>query len=131
MKKAGGIFFPALALAGLAACTAHSPGEIQLTGTDAALPAMEHIALNASRCWFKTGDKAFSAYRLAPELQSFSGRPRILVVPYDHPGGKPLLVVEAAGHPARIAGYGALMTSKTGKRITADLKRWAKGNGSC
>ncbi len=42
---------------------------------------MERVALGANGCWFKAKDPAFADYRLAPELNSFSGRPRILIVP--------------------------------------------------
>lgn len=115
----------------ISACTGQSAGEIHLTGAQPALPVMEHIALNTNRCWFKSRDKNFAAYRLAPELQSSLGRPRILAVPYDDPGGRPLLVIEAAGSPAHVTAYGPLMHARTGKRISADLKRWIKGDKNC
>ncbi|MGO7206028.1 hypothetical protein ACCT30_33540, partial [Rhizobium ruizarguesonis] len=60
----------------VAACQTPAP-----TGPNrAALPTMERVALGANACWFKSGDPAFAAYKLAPELNSFSGRPRILLV---------------------------------------------------
>ncbi|AQS41694.1 MAG: Hypothetical protein BHV28_10000 [Candidatus Tokpelaia hoelldobleri] len=130
MIPASRLFFLAACTTGLAAC-AQGPGHSRFQSRQNALPAMEQIALNANRCWFKSGDRAFQAYRLAPELQSFSGRPRILVVPHDNQAGKPLLVIEATGTPARIEAYGALMHGKTGKRIAGNIQHWAQGGKSC
>ncbi len=73
--KATGLF---LAAATLAACQPKPQPTSSVSR--AALPTMERIALGAIACWFKSGDPAFKAYRLAPELNSFSGRPRILLV---------------------------------------------------
>lgn len=97
----------------------------------AALPTMERVALGANACWFKSGDAAFRAYKLAPELNSFSGRPRILVVPAHSPEGRPLLVVEAEGNPARVSAYGPLMNDASARRIAADVNRWASGARGC
>lgn len=130
MTSAARLFFVTAFSAGLAACT-QGPGHSRFHSKQNALPAMEQIALNANRCWFKFGDRAFKAYRLAPELQSFSDRPRILVVPYDNQAGRPLLVIEATGTPARIEAYGALMHGKIGKRIAANVQHWAQGGKSC
>jgi len=131
MKKTCCIFFSMIFPVLLSSCMEKSVGEIHLASTQAALPTMEHITLSASRCWFKSGNKTFNAYRLAPELQSFSGRPRILIVPYEDPGSRPLLVIEATGNPAQIAVYGPLVQTKIGKQISIDLKRWIKGDKNC
>ncbi|MDP9759867.1 hypothetical protein QE433_002679 [Agrobacterium tumefaciens] len=79
--KAAGLL---LAAAALAACQP-KPQPASSSASRAALPTMERIALGANACWFKSGDPAFKAYRLAPELNSFSGRPRILLVPRNSP----------------------------------------------
>lgn len=97
----------------------------------AALPTMERIALGANACWFKSGDAAFKAYRLAPELNSFSGRPRILIVKRNSPESRPLAVVQAEGHPARLQAFGPLFSETVGARMTADIKRWAAGGTGC
>ncbi|MBB4102559.1 hypothetical protein [Allorhizobium borbori] len=97
----------------------------------AALPTMERVALGANACWFKSGDAAFRSYKLAPELNSFSGRPRILVVPAHSPEARPLLVVEAEGNPARVATYGPLLNDASAARINADVSRWAAGGSGC
>ncbi|MGE6743152.1 hypothetical protein ACQKGC_23050 [Allorhizobium pseudoryzae] len=97
----------------------------------AALPTMERVALAANACWFKSGDPAFSAYRLAPELNSFSGRPRILAVPKGSPESRPLLVVQAEGNPARIDAFGPMMDGAAGNRIRQDVIRFANGDKRC
>jgi len=115
----------------IAGCSANTTSSQQWTGVGSALPLMEHITLNAQSCWFKSRTADFKPYRLAPELHSFSGRPRMLLVPYANPAARPLLVVEASGDPAQISAYGPLMKDKTGKRIARDLERWLTGSTSC
>lgn len=97
----------------------------------AALPTMERVALAANSCWFKSGDAAFKDYRLAPELNSFSGRPRILAVPRHSPESRPLLVVQAEGNPARLDAFGPLADGPQGARIKQDVVRWANGGKNC
>ena len=97
----------------------------------AALPTMERVAVNANACWFKSGDTTFKPYRLAPELNSFSGRPRILAVPRNSPESRPALVVQAEGSPARLDAFGPLMSGDTGERIRRDVLRWAAGGKGC
>ena len=81
-------------LAGLAALTARGlpveqhPGRAG-GGKSASLKIMEEVAIAAHRCWFASGDPAFRAYRMANELNSFSGRPRFLLVPAkNYQGGR-------------------------------------------
>jgi hypothetical protein len=97
----------------------------------AALPVMERVALGARECWFRSKDPAFKAYRLAPELTSQNGRPRILIVPAQNPNGLPLAVVEASGNPARLSAFGPLMSQPLGRRITSDVNRWVAGGDGC
>lgn len=92
---------------------------------------MERIALAANSCWFKSKDKDFRGYSLAPELNSFTGRPRILVVPARNPALRPLLVVQAQGNPARVEAFGPMMQESHGGRIAADVNRWASGQSGC
>ncbi len=96
----------ALALAALALAACQPKPEPPRAASQAALPVMERIALGANACWFKSGDPAFKAYRLAPELNSFSGRPRILLVPRNSPESRPMLVVQAEGNPANLQAFG-------------------------
>jgi hypothetical protein len=116
------------ALAALAGCQTETPAP---KANGAALPTMERVALGANACWFKSGDPAFKAYRLAPELNSFSGRPRILVVHRNSPESRPLLVVQAEGNPAKLDAFGPLMGEAAGARIATDVKRWAGGGKGC
>ena len=122
------LLLPLAALAALAGCQTKTPAPKADGG---ALPTMERVALGANGCWFKSGDPAFKAYRLAPELNSFSGRPRILVVHRNSPESRPLLVVQAEGSPARLDAFGPLMAEPVGARIGADVKRWAAGGKGC
>lgn len=112
----------------LAGCQREAPRQ---SVTPAALPTMERVALGANSCWFKSGDANFKAYRLAPELNSFSGRPRILLVPRNSPEARPLLVVQAEGNPAKLAAFGPLLEGPLSGRISSDVNRWAKGNRNC
>lgn len=82
-------------------------------------------------CWFKSGDPAFKAYRTAPELNSFSGRPRILLVPRNSPESRPMLVIQAEGNPAKLDAFGPAMNEAISGRIATDVKRWANGGKGC
>ncbi|GAB1581852.1 hypothetical protein [Phyllobacterium phragmitis] len=122
------------ALSALAACQSEKkpgPGGLALSSEHTALATMERVALAANSCWFKSKDPTFRPYRLAPELNSFSGRPRILVVPAKNPGDRPLLVVQAEGHPTRVEAFGPLMHQSSGNRIASDVRRWAAGDSGC
>ena len=127
--------FAATALAALAltACQASTPGPGAATpgGKSAALLKMEHVATAAHRCWFASRDPAFSDYSFANELNSFSGRPRFLLVPRGNYGGRPLLVVQAEGSSARVETFGPLMDQDAAPRIAADVSRWASGGSAC
>ncbi|WLP52714.1 hypothetical protein [Agrobacterium fabrum] len=118
-----------LAAAALAACQP-KPQPVASVSR-AALPTMERIALGANACWFKSGDAVFKAYRLAPELNSFSGRPRILLVPRNSPESRPMLVIQAEGNPAKLDAFGPVMSEAISGRIATDVKRWANGGKGC
>lgn len=96
-----------------------------------ALDVMELVAVGANNCWFKSGDPAFRAYSMAPELNSFSGRPRILVVRKQSRDIRPLLVVQAEGRPAKLDAFGPMMGEPIRARIESDVNRWARGDKSC
>ncbi|RUM25545.1 hypothetical protein EFQ99_12445 [Rhizobium vallis] len=112
----------------LAACQSPAPTAGPSRG---ALPTMERVALGANACWFKSGDPAFAAYKLAPELNSFSGRPRILLVHKGSPESRPLLVVQAEGSPAHLQAFGPMMQEPVAGRVTADVNRWSAGGKAC
>lgn len=99
---------------------------------------MVKIAKAAQTCWFKSKDVAFRNYRLANEVNSPAGRPRILLVPKSDPSALPKLVVQAekkgdttSGNFTDIQAYGPILSTSSGSRITNDVKRWATGNGEC
>ncbi len=120
------------ALAFLAACAPKpSPRPASANVSKAALATMERIAVGANNCWFKSKDKDFRGYAFAPELNSFTGRPRMLVVPARNLAGRPLLVVQAEGNPARIEAFGPMMQQAHSSRISADINRWASGQKDC
>ncbi|XUY25558.1 hypothetical protein RMR21_007975 [Agrobacterium sp. rho-8.1] len=115
----------------VAACQSDRKPATSSSTSQAALPVMERVALGANACWFKSGDPAFKAYRLAPELNSFSGRPRILLVPRNSPESRPMLVVQAEGNPAKVDAFGPAMNEPHSARISTDVKRWANGGKGC
>ena len=92
---------------------------------------MEQVATAAYQCWFANGDSAFRGYSFANELNSFSGRPRFLLVPKGDFGGRPLLVVQAEGPAGEVTRFGPLLDSPQGPRISADIRRWASGDTGC
>nr|WP_316654360.1 hypothetical protein [uncultured Gellertiella sp.] len=119
-----------LALLLLASCAPKAPRPTA-DASRAALPVMERVSLGAAQCWFKSHDPAFAAYHMAPELNSYSGRPRLLLVKAHSPESRPLLVVQAEGNPARVDTFGPLMNDASAGRIMADVNRWAAGGKGC
>ncbi|MBB6259562.1 hypothetical protein FHS77_000070 [Paenochrobactrum gallinarii] len=85
----------------------------------------------ATACWFKSKEKDFRVYKMAAELNSFSGRPRFLLVPVKNPTARPLLVVQAEGNPAKIEVFGPMMGQPVGSKIAHDVKLWAEGQKKC
>jgi hypothetical protein len=130
--KASG-FCLAAALVILAGCNSSRPStEVAApSGKSAALRNMEQVAIAAHKCWFASGDAAFRDYSFANELNSFSGKPRFLVVPKADFGGRPLLVVQAEGPAGQVTTFGPLMDQAAGPRIAADIGRWSGGSSAC
>ena len=118
-----------LPLLALAACQSQ-PKTPQAHG-QSALDVMERVAVGANNCWIKSGDPAFKAYAMAPELNSFSGKPRILLVRKGSRDIRPLLVVQAEGRPARLDAFGPMMSEPVAGRIAADVRRWSSGDKGC
>ncbi|MBL8584365.1 MAG: hypothetical protein JNL61_19350 [Rhizobiaceae bacterium] len=115
-----------------AACQSKAPpSPAAPSGKSASLRAMEQVAIAAHKCWFASKDPAFKPYRMANELNSFSGNPRFLLVPVKNYGGLPLLVVQASGNSSRVDVFGPLLDQALGGRIKADLTRWQSGDTSC
>ncbi|WP_306304361.1 hypothetical protein [Aureimonas sp. AU4] len=129
-KTALGLAALGLLLAGCAGSPAPAPSK-PASRADTGLDRMERLAVTANRCWFKSGDPAFTAYSLAPELSSFSGKPRFLLVPRGKIEARPLLVVEGFSGSTRVDSYGPLLNGALRPRLEADLARWRSGSTSC
>jgi hypothetical protein len=113
----------------LASC--QSKPTVKAVSNASALDVMEKVAVGANRCWFRSGDPAFKSYAFAPELTSFSGRPRFLLTRKGSSDIRPLLVVQAEGRPAKLSTFGPLMSEPVSGRVSADVQRWAAGNTNC
>ncbi len=120
-----------LSAAALSSCQSQKATQSPATVRSAALPVMERITTGANACWFRTKDPAFAAYRMAPELNSFSGKPRLLLVAKHSPESRPLLVIMAEGDPARLQAFGPIMQGPMHDKITAGVNHWARGNTGC
>ena len=118
-------------LVALAACQSGPKTPSSSTGKSASLRTMEQVAIAAHKCWFASKDSEFRTYRMANELNSFSGTPRFLLVPAENYGGKPLLVVQASGNSSEVEVFGPLMGEPLGARISADVNRWRAGDNAC
>lgn len=110
-----------------------SSGELSLTTTQSPRQTILKVAKAAQTCWFKTKDPAFVNFRLASEVNSHAGRPRFLLVPKSNLAGLPLLVVQAESlsGKTKVQSFGPLLSTDSGKRINADILRWASGNRNC
>jgi hypothetical protein len=122
-----------IGLATLAACQSDTKpsAPVASSGKSAALRNMEQVAIAAHRCWFASKDAAFRDYSFANELNSFSGKPRFLLVPRGNYGGRPLLVVQAEGATGAVTAFGPLMDGHAASRISADINRWSTGGTAC
>jgi hypothetical protein len=126
-----GFALAALLVAGGCASRAPAPEKPAPRRADTGLDRMERLTLTANRCWFKSKDPAFASYSIAPELSSFSGRPRFLLVPRGRLEARPLLVVEGAAGSTDVATYGPLLDTALRARLEGDLARWRAGSTAC
>ena len=94
---------------------------------------MVGVAKQAQACWFKRKDPALRPYKLAAEVNSYSGKPRILIVPRNNPGGLPKLVAQAERKSGQtvFTSFGPLLQTKDGPRLNANLRAWARGSKTC
>ena len=123
----------ALAIIGvltLAGCTqGEPPAPAAAVKQERPVAVMERVARRVQACWYKTPRRALKGTRLAAELDSYSGRPRILIVPRNRPTGLPKIVAEArtVGGSTRFEAYGPLLD----RTLESDLNRWARGGSAC
>ncbi len=90
---------------------------------------LQRINDAAQRCWIKSGDPAFSAYRIIPELDTHSGKPRILMLRAGRTAGLPELVIEVDAR--QINTYGPAQRTGLAARINRDIVRWGTGGTDC
>lgn len=120
------------ALVTLSACQSERKPVVPApSGKSASLRAMELVAISAHKCWIASKDPAFRPYRMANELNSFTGNPRFLLVPAGNYGGLPALVVQARGTSSQVEIFGPLLNQSLGHRVQADVARWQSGDASC
>ena len=100
---------------------------------EAPVAVAARIAASVRDCWFGERRPAFASLSFAPELDSYSGRPRVLIVPAENPGGLPRLVVEASrdGNATSVKLFGPLLASAEGGTIARDVERWTRGATAC
>lgn len=123
----------------LAACQSGAPSEnLSINSKQKPAQIVAAIAKTAHRCWLKSGDKAFSDFRISSEVNALAGRPRFLLVKRADPNGLPHLVVQAetrgdasSGTYTKIEAFGPLLQTGSGERITDDVSRWSKGSTAC
>lgn len=94
---------------------------------------MVRVARQAQNCWFVQKDPGFTEYRMATELNSHVGRPRILIVPKNNPAGLPKLVVQAERNVGitGVATFGPLLDGPNGAKIQNAISKWAAGQTGC
>lgn len=121
------------ALAVLAGCQSERPGGALYATVDnsAAVAVLQRVNAEAQQCWVGSVEREFAAYRVIPELDTHTGKPRILIVNAKAAQGLPQLVIEGSGNPVRLATYGPLTAKPLSTRINADVTRWATGGSGC
>ncbi len=117
----------------LTTCTTGAPDYLEYAAYQDTNTVATRIAERVGACWFSGGNGAFSRFAYAPELNSFSGKPRILVVPKADPAGLPQLVIEiSTGSQATVVKlFGPLLATARGTAIQRDVERWADGGTDC
>ena len=117
----------------LAACATRAPDYLEYAANQDTNTVATRITERIGSCWFEDGNAAFARFAYAPELNSFSGRPRILIVPKADPAGLPQLVIEVSEgeHATVVKLFGPLLAGRRSKAIQRDVERWADGGTEC
>ena len=127
--------FAVIATLLLAACETAKPRRdyLKYRSSQDPVSASSHIAERVRACWFAEGRDGFRGYSYTPELNSYSGRPRVLIVSADDPTGLPKLVIEAtaADRGTSVKLFGPMLASREGPAIAGDVERWAGGASGC
>ncbi|MCP1199452.1 hypothetical protein [Notoacmeibacter sp. MSK16QG-6] len=109
----------------ISGCTATNAPSV----SGSSIPTLQRINDTAQRCWMKSGDEAFRPYRIVPELDTRTGKPRILMLRAGRTAGLPELVIELSG--SQIDAYGPIQNTALAGRINRDIVRWGNGDASC
>ncbi len=117
----------------LAACQSAPKDYAEFHAPQSPVNVASRIAENVGACWFGGARPVFADYSYAPELNSYSNRPRVLIVPKAEPHGLPKLVIEAsaAERGSSVKLFGPLMASSEAPAISRDVERWASGGSGC
>ena len=101
--------------------------------SESAQTLMVRVAKRMQACWFKGKDPAFKKYKMATEINSYAGKPRVLIVPKNKPTGLPKMVVQAERIGGRnvLTSFGPLTQSSNGGRLTSAIRKWERGGTSC
>ena len=122
--------FRLLPLIALMACSQTSK---QPNSDNGPQSTMIRVAKQVQACWFAKSDAAMKGYKMAVEINSYAGKPRILIVPHNNPGGLPKLVAQAESLKGKTSftTFGPLLATEDGPRLDASLRAWARGSRSC
>ena len=119
-----------MALAVLSGCTSLAQGgpAARLQDVASATPqsVMANVLRGLRKCWFD-GSGEYRSLAIADERDSYSNRPRVLLVDRGNPTGRPKLVAESYGPKARLDVYGPLATP----RRKAAIRRFGAGGTDC
>jgi len=117
----------------LAACTQTGVMSTDDAARQSPQAMVVRVAKQAQTCWFAKKDPNFAKYRLASEVNSFSGKPRFLIVPSNNPAGLPKLVVQAERQSGRteLSIFGPLLATPAGPKLNSSLRSWARGSTRC
>ena len=118
----------------LAGCKTAEPQDYALLHANLDTSTMaSQISAKVAACWFDGSRPAFADYSYTPELNSFSDRPRVLIVQKSDPTGLPLLVIEIvkAKRGSDVKLFGPLMATDEQSAIYRDVSRWAGGARDC
>lgn len=114
--------------------TGKPSGEVSFNVKESPTSLIGRLAKTVQKCWFQSDDPAFRAFRLANEVTSLSGRPRLLLVPSNNTSGLPSLVIQAENSGNGSTGttvFGPLLSTSNGQRIASDVRRWGTGSSNC
>ena len=124
---------PAVAALGVTAALALTACSQTTKPDDTPRTTMVRVAKQVQACWFAKKDPAMKGFTMAPEVNSYTGKPRILIVPKSNPGGLPKLVAQAETQNGRtiFVTFGPLLSTADGPRLEASLRKWAQGSETC